>query len=220
MMNWRTAIGLTLMTCFIGCRGHQFGHIINDDQQDLVGSHTAGASTFKPLIEESVGKLLARQQVISSSQPIPDALVPKRICFVGVENHSAEEIGDFKEQIYEEIDTLLLNSGEFSPISRRFVSAGLEQTRLRPDALLVPDNMRLFTAAMAQQGQPFDYLLFGKLTSGTTGKNKDYQRDYLLTLELLNVNTGDYDKESAKVRKGYHASRLAKLRNYNPFTRR
>ena len=28
-----------------------------------------------------------------------------RICFVGVENKSAEELGDFKEQIYQQIDT-------------------------------------------------------------------------------------------------------------------
>ncbi len=146
-------------------------------------------------------------------------LVPKRICFVGVENQSVEEIGDFKEQIYEQINTLLLNSDTFDPISRRYVVAGLEQTRLRPDALFLPDNMQLFTATMAQQGQPFDYLLFAKLTSGTTEKNRDYQRDYLLTLELVDVQTGQFDKESAKIRKGYHVSRIGKLRNYNPFTR-
>ena len=70
------------------------------------------------------------------------------------------------------------------------------------------------------EGQPFDYLLFAKLTSGTTEKNANYQRDYLLTLEMVNVNTGDFDKESATIRKGYHRSRLGKLRNYNPFTRR
>ena len=40
------------------------------------------------------------------------------------------------------------------------------------------------------------------------------QRDYLLTLELVNFETGKTEKESAEIRKGYHKSRLGKLRNY------
>lgn len=205
----------------IGCRSHQFGHVIKIDQSDMVGSHAAGAETFNPLINESVAKLLGRQETQfhnvaynSDSQP-----APKRICFVCVENRSIEELGDFKEQIYEQIDSQILESRIFEPVSRRFVDAALYETRLRPDSLFVPENMRLFTAALERQGQPFDYLLYAKLTSGTTENNNSYQRDYLLTLEMVNVQTGQYDKESAKVRKGYHQSRAGKWMNYNPFTR-
>jgi hypothetical protein len=99
------------------------------------------------------------------------------------------------------------------------VAVGLKETRLRPDDLFMPDNARVFAAVLEQQGQPFDYLLFAKLTSGTTHDNHDYQRDYLLTLELVDLQTGQYDKESARIRKGYHKSRLGKLRKYNPFAR-
>jgi len=205
---------------FIGCRSHQFGHVIQDDQADMVGSHAAGAETFNPLIDESVAKLLSRQE--SQFRPVsydsgPPA--PKRICFVCVENRSIEELGDFKEQIYEQIDSQILQTPMFDPVSRRFVDAALYETRLRPDSLFLPENMRLFMAALEQQGQPFDYLLYAKLTSGTTESNHGYQRDYLLTLEMVNVHTGQYDKESAKVRKGYHHSRAGKWMNYNPFTR-
>lgn len=203
----------------MGCRSHQFGHVIKDDQADMVGSHAAGAETFNPLINESVAKLLGRQEMqlhaVSYNHGPP---APKRICFVCVENRSIEELGDFKEQIYEQIDSQILQSPMFDPISRRFVDAALYETRLRPDALFLPDNMRLFAATLEQQGQPFDYLLYAKLTSGTTESNRDYQRDYLLTLEMVNIHTGQYDKESAKVRKGYHQSRAGKWRNYNPFT--
>jgi hypothetical protein len=59
---------------------------------------------------------------------------------------------------------------------------------------------------MAQQGQPFEYLLFAKLTSGTTRENRDYQRDYELTLELVDIRTGEQDKQSAMLSKGYHHS--------------
>ena len=56
-----------------------------------------------------------------------------------------------------------------------------------------------------------------KLTSGTTERNKSSQRDYLLTLELIDTRTGTYTKEQASIRKGYHASYLGKAVNYNPF---
>ena len=213
------------LTLGVGCRGHQYGHIVADEQSDIIGSHAAGSATFNPLIDEAVGKLLARQHVSgvadhgTAVEPA-NYLAPKRICFVGIENYSSEELGDFKDQIFEQIDGMISQSDSFQPISHRFVRAGLEQTRLRPDALFVPSNMQAFTHAMEQQGQPFDYLLYAKLTSGTTDRNRDYQRDYLLTLELVDITTGDFDKESAKIRKGYHKTRLGKIRNYNPFTRR
>jgi hypothetical protein len=38
----------------------------------------------------------------------------------------------------------------------------------------------------------------------------------LLTLELTNVHTGEYDKQSAEIRKGYHQSRLQRWTATNP----
>jgi hypothetical protein len=201
-----------------GCRGRQYGHVLSPEQANMVGSHAAGAETYSALIAESMGKLLGRQQAaICQATHAAGPPAPKRICFVCVENYSAEEVGDFREQIYEEIDGQISASGAFVPVSRRFVDAALRETRLRPDALFVPENRRAFASVLEQQGQPFDYLLYAKLTSGTTQNNQDYQRDYLLTLELIDVQTGGYDKESAKLRKGYHKTRLGKWRLYNPF---
>ena len=184
----------------------------------MVGSHTAGAETYLPLIDTAVNNLLERHchgvQPVGFSDAAPQ---PQRVCFVGVENKSAEEIGDFKDQIYQQIDTRIVQSQVYSPISRRFVDAGLRETRLRPDELFVPQHMQTFTAAMERQGQSFEYLLYATITSGTTQSNKDYQRDYLLTLEMVNMATGQYDKESATLRKGYNRSVMAKVRNFNPF---
>jgi len=202
-----------------GCRSHQFGHVIAGDQSDMVGSHAAGAETYNALIHESMAKLLGRQEAACLPAAYQEGTPPpKRICFVCVENCSIEEMGDFKDQVYEQIDTQIVQSPMFEPVNRRFIDAALRETRLRPDSLFLPENMRLFTGVLEQQGQPFDYLLYAKLTSGTTEKNHDTQRDYLLTLEMIDVHTGHYDKESAKVRKGYHKSRVGKWRNYNPFT--
>jgi hypothetical protein len=198
-----------------GCRSSQVGKVVKPGDQQMVGSHGAGSETFKPLVDEAVSSLLARHASMSpqvtpvstaagTHGPEPIARGPVRICFVAVENKSAEEIGDFKDQIYQVIDTRIVESHVFQPINKRFVDAGLEQTRLRPDQLFLPNNMRSFTSVMEQQGQPFDFLLYATLTSGTTRDNKNYQRDYLLTMEMVNVRTGEYDKQSATLTKGYH----------------
>lgn len=208
--------GLVIAT---GCKGYQYGHLVKPDAANMVGSHKAGAEVFDPLIDEAVAKLLAAecgpypvQASTADAQPLK-----KTICFVGVENKSAEELGDFKDQIYQQIDTKILESQTFSAISRRMVDAALYETRMRPDSLFIPDNMRLFTAVLERQGQPVDYLLFATLTSGTTQRNNSKQRDYLLTLEMVNLTTGVATKQSAEIRKGYHKSPVSAWWNYNPF---
>ena len=212
--------GSLLLLPQAGCRSHQYAHVLKDHQQDMVGSHEAGAETFNSLVDESVGKLLARQAPPGAVDELSGEPVAKRICFVGVENFSSEDIGDFKDQLFEQIDSSVAASGQFQTVSTRYVENGLRQLRLLPGDLMVPQNMRSFSTVMEQSGQPFDYLMFAKLTSGTTESNKSYQRDYLLTLELVDLNTGRSDKESAKVRKGYHPNRFSGWMKYSGSTSR
>lgn len=217
-MDRRDFLGLglaTLMSGLSGCRGYQHAHVLKDDDKDLVGSHAAGAETYQRLIDESVAKLLGRAcEPVAIQQAGMVIGERKKICFIGVENCTAEEIGDFKEQIYELIDSAINESQQYHQVSRRYVDAGLKQLRLPPDQLFIKENQRNFQAVMEEMGQPFDFLLFAKLTSGTTQQNKDYQRDYLLTLEMVNIHTGDFTKESAKLRKGYHRSWFGKMFKY------
>jgi hypothetical protein len=196
-----------------GCRNVRHAHVLKDEDRDMVGSHTAGAETWKPLIDESVGRLLGRQADSVQQTAYPEAAYRKRICFVGVENKSSEEIGDFKEQIYQHIDTLLSQSDAFDSINRRYVESGLQQCGLRPDQLFQPNNQRMFAASMEELQQPFDYLLYATITSGTTRSNHDYQRDYMLTLELVDIHNGRFDKESAALRKGYYKSAIGRIKN-------
>lgn len=219
--EWLAGLGTLMVSVSSGCKGYQYGHVIKPDAPNLVGSHEAGAEVFDPLVDEAVAKLLARQQIVTAETPVgPDGEpLPKTICFVGIENKSSEDIGDFKDQLYQQIDSRLLEANSFRSISRRMVDAALYETRLRPDSLMIPDNMRLFTAVLERQGAPIDYLLYAVLTSGTTTRNSSTQRDYDLTLELVNVHTGIADKQTAEVRKGYHKSAMGKVWNYNPFKR-
>jgi hypothetical protein len=214
-----TLAGSACAGLLAGCRGHQYGHVIEGDQPDLVGSHAAGAEVFNPLIDEAMAKLLScpsmtvQEVAYQGAEELPP---PRSICFVGVENKSIEELGDFKDQIYQQIDTILVQSQAFQPISRRVMDAALQETRLRPDALLIPENQRLFAAVLERQGQPLHYLLYATITSGTTERNSSQQRDYLLTLEMVNVQTGAYEKQSATISKGYHKTRAGKFFHYNP----
>ena len=216
---------VVLLSCVLaisaisGCRGRQRAHVLKQDDKDMVGSHTAGAETWKPLIDESVGRLLAKScatvQQASHTSVDSQGTQARTVCFVGVENRSGEEIGDFKEQIYEHIDTQISQDPQFKMISRRYVEAAMGECRCRPDTLVLPARQRELQAALERADQPFDYLLFASITSGTTNSNGDYQRDYLLTLELLDIHTGESLKDSAMLRKGYHKSLIGKLKHYN-----
>ena len=210
--------GLGVFPFATGCRGYQYGHVIKKDAPNLVGSHDAGAEVFDPLVDEAVAKLLGRHSEVTPGCPVgPDGMpYKKNICFIGIENKSAEEIGDFKEQLYQQIDAKILESGCFQSISRRLVDAGLFETRLRPDSLLIPSNQQLFVSVLQREGAPFDYMLYAKLTSGTTERNNSKQRDYTLSLELINIHSGAYDVQAAEIRKGYHKSVAGRLWNYNP----
>ncbi|MBL8828464.1 MAG: penicillin-binding protein activator LpoB [Planctomycetaceae bacterium] len=213
-MDRRYFLASALTALAASCRSQPTAAVRTPGQPDMVGSQSAGAETFKPLVAQAMTELLARHctQVIPAgvnTLPAP----PKRICFMGVENRSAEEIGDFKDQIYQCIDLHLVQSQTFQPVNKRYVDAGLMQLRMRPDQVFIPQNMRMFTATMEQQGQPFDYVLIATITSGTTREGKEYQRDYLLTMELTDIRTGQYDKQAATLSKGYYHSHLAKLGN-------
>ncbi|MCH1438239.1 MAG: penicillin-binding protein activator LpoB [Rubripirellula sp.] len=238
---------ILLLTCgsFIGCAS-QYGHILVKQDKDLVGSHAAGAATWNPLVDASVAQLLGRcppavqpatfhnASALNNSSPQLEGAAfnptglppgtsaalangPASVCFIGIENKSAEELGDFKDQLYERIDTQINSAETFRAISRRMVDAALLETRLRPDALFLPANRAAFAAALGRQGAPVDYLLYATVTTGTTDRNKSSQRDYEITLEMVNMHTGDFLKESAKIRKGYSKNRAGKWWNYGWF---
>ncbi len=209
------SLASTVVGVAVGCKGHQYAHVLNESDRDMVGSHTAGAETWEPLIQSSVTQLLAKEEGSIKLTSHSGEPCKKRICFLEVKNDSSEEIGDFLAQIYQEVDTIINASEAFELVNVRAVKAGLQQAGLRPDQLYTPSSRRKFAAVMEQEREPIDYVLYATITSGTTKNNsKDYQRDYLFSLELVNFETGHTEKESAKIRKGYHKSKLGKLRNY------
>ena len=202
-----------------GCRNTQKGRVMSGNESTKVGSHQAGAEVFRPIVCQTTDKLLAK----ASSQPMSaslsyDGRPVRRVCFIEFENKTNEEIGDFKEQLEEIIDTKISESTSFTTVSPRAVKGVLRSTGLRPDELFLPSNMAKFSAAMQQEGEPFEYLFFAKLTSGTTIDNIDKQKDYMLTLEMVNVNMpDDRIKESTMISKEYMRSARSKTKSFFAF---
>lgn len=211
-----TCLLVVILLGAFGCRNRQYAHVLRSDDKDIVGSHEAGAETWKPLIEESVARMLGRacDDVQTVSYTTPAGTPVRKVCFVGVENRSVEPLGDFQDQIYEHIDATIGQASHFRMISRRYVEAAMTEARCNPESLIIPANRRQLQAILERNDQPFDFLLFAQITSGTTQSNKDYQRDYVLTLELLDVHSGESLKERAMLRKGYHKSKLGAIRQY------
>jgi len=184
-----------VMVSLCACRSPR-GRLMDDTEDDLVGARSAGAATFDRLIDRALTKLLTR-----NNGEIRTAQV--KVAFVGLENKSAEELGDWEAQIEQVIETIVENTNRYRLIARRFVEAGLREGRLRADDLYIPAKRRRFTQILEQNGNPVDFLLYAILTSGTTQGVELKQRDYILTMELINVETGDIDKESTRIRKEY-----------------
>ena len=201
-------------SAFFGCRGTTKGRIKGFYEKDRVGSDQAGAEVFKPVVNNVVAKMIARAEATPIDPRFhalnPDGIPVRRITFITIENQSAEELGDYKDHIKEIISQQIGESPAFEMVSDKAVSAALRQTGLRPDDLLTPNYMKMFRSEMGESAN-FDYMLFAKLTSGTTRDNADMQRDYMLTLNLIDVNTFEEIKESEPISKEYLKSARGKI---------
>ena len=209
------ALVLVITAGVLGCRGRQTARIMSQNEADVVGSHQAGAAALDPLVDTAVANLLTKNAYqlhpagFNSQEP-----QKLRVCFVAFENRSIEELGDWRDQLYFQIEGCVNRSQQYEMINRRFVDTGLQQLGMTPDKLFLPDARAQFSALMAQGGQPVDCLLYATLTSGTTQSNRDFQRDYLMSLQLVNVTDGRSVSEQATLRKMYNKSAVAKTKQW------
>ena len=207
-------LGATLLA---GCRGPS-ARIMNPWEESGTGSDKAGGEVYTPIVAATTDKLLARAQELPLRQVAynaPDGYQRYKICFVGLENLSSEEMGDFKEHINATINQRIVESQQFEVLHDRAVAAGLHKIGCRSDDLFLPANRRRFADVMGQSGTPIDMMLFAKITSGTTQMNKDMQREYKLTMELVDVDSASAPiVESCDMRKEYNKSAMGKATSW------
>ena len=202
-----------------GCQT-QKGRVISADDPGRVGSHQAGSEVFRPVVCSATNELLVRAAEKSYENPAFDGnqgMVPnkKRVCFFGVTNKTNEDLGDFKDQITEVIDSTLAESDAVNTVTSKAVVPVLRKTGMSADDLFLPKNMSRLCAEM-ENDQPFDCLIFATLTSGTTVDNRDSQKDYTLSLEMVDVRNPGADriKVAKTVRKEYNKTAKAKARGW------
>ena len=174
------------------------GRIMKTTEPDSVGSRAAGAAAFDQLLSGAVNKLLL------SHGAAREAATKLSVAVLRVENASAEELGDWQEQIFDKISTSINESGRYQTISLRYIDAGLRESRLKSGDLFIPAKRRVFLDILETAKVPAQVLIFPKLTTGTTELGpKRAQRNYLLTLELVDISTGRDFRVSEEVRKAY-----------------
>lgn len=203
-----------------GCHLTQKGRVISADDPGRVGSHQAGSEVFRPVVCSATQELLSQAANKSYENPAFDSqhgMIPnkKRICFFGVTNKTNEDLGDFKDQITEVIDSTLASSDAVDTVTSKAVIPALRQTGMSPDDLFLPKNMSRLCMEL-ENDQPFDCLIFATLTSGTTVDNLDSQKDYTLSLEMVDVRNPGSDriKVAKTVRKEYNKTAKAKVRGW------
>lgn len=179
----------------VGCQPK--ARIMDANEDDLVASSGAGAPTYDRLVAQSVEKLL------QSHSAAKGGLDKLKVAVMKVENKGVEELVDWQEQLYQLTTTSINQSNRYRTVSVRFVDAALRETRLRPDQLFLPKYRRQFVAELEAQGSPVEALLFPTLTTGTTFGVNARQRNYLYTLELVDVETGWNEKVSSRVNKSF-----------------
>lgn len=196
----RSTVACALLCLLIGCSSGPRGRIMSNADQDYVGNRAAGAAEFDRLISGAVERLLKDYSASNSGLEKMDVVV------LGVENQSSEELGDWQEQIYSLISTSINRSDRYRTVSRRFIDEALRETRLRPEELFLPAQRRTFAAALERSGSPVDAIIFPKLTSGTTNAGEGIkQRNYVLELELVDVESGYNTQVSERLRKEYQS---------------
>ena len=190
------AAALTLAAC------QDAAYIKTEEDPDLVDAKKGGIVVYDQLVSEVTTKLLANH---APSATLERAQGKMKVAFVGIENSGAEELRDIREAIYENIDTILVNEQLYMPVSRRFVDAAMRQTGQRPEDLFLRSGRESFLAAITKEGVAPDYLLFAKVTTLSSEGVDENQRNYQLTLDLVDANTGVTEaKETGRVRKGFN----------------
>ena len=191
---------LLLALSFLASCGQPKGRIKEGDEGDLVGSRSAGAATYNRLIADATRRLLDAAAAKQSGRG-DDIL---KIAFVGIENRGSEELGDIREATNQEIETVIFQAKRFDMIAQRYVAHALKTTGMQAEDLSLKNGREDFVSILRDEGQTPDFLMWAIYTTLSTSGEKERQRDYLLTLELLDVASGRIvDKQTARVRKAY-----------------
>jgi hypothetical protein len=186
-------------TLAAGCTGPS-ARVKSSDEGTLVDVNRGGTETYKDLIRNGVTALLEENRV-----QLANAAQKPLIAFVGVDNKSSEELGEFRAAMNNEITTALVNSRIYSMISMKAVDAAKRQSGLRDASDLTTAGPRdAFLSVLNKDGNPPQYLLFGEVTTMTSRGSDARERTYQLMLQLMDSSNGIIQSQKmVELRKEY-----------------
>ena len=182
-----------------GCTGPS-ARMKGEDEGTLVDVKKGGAETYKKLIHDTVVALLDEHRLL-----LQGAAEKPLVAFVGVENKSSEELGEFRAAMNNEITTALVNSRYYAIVSMRAVDAAKREANVRSiDDLATKRNREAFISVLNRDGAPPQYLLAGSVTTMTSRGSGEKERVYQLTLEMWDSSSGVVQSQKTEeVRKAY-----------------
>jgi len=182
-----------------GCTGPT-ARMKGEDEGTLVDVRRGGAETYKKLIRDTVVALLDEHRLL-----LQGAAEKPLVAFVGVENRSSEELGEFRSAMNNEITTALVNSRYYSMLSMRAVDAAKREANIRSiDDLATARGREAFISVLNRDGQPARYLLAGEVTTMTSRGSGEKERIYQLTLQMWDSSSGVIQSQKTEeVRKAY-----------------
>jgi hypothetical protein len=155
-------------------------------------------SSAKPKsIQEAVSAILLNAKSDS---------VPYKLAAVGILSEGKAEVGDFKEEIFEQVEAEARTFAHFQLISRRVADAAMADSRLKLQDLFVAENTKSLFQVMTKFGQSMDFLLLLRLEEVDVSRG-EAEGNFRLTLRLVD-QTGQAFTEQIDVSKGKRADDL------------
>ena len=175
--------------------------MVREGDERLIGSSKAGGPVFDRLVKDTTESLLAKHQGLVRANAGSKML----IAFAGIINKSAEELGDIRHAIFENVETILFDSMYYDHVSRHFIDAALREANIRRvDDLFLESKRASFLRNLSKSARAPEFLLIATVTTQSTRGEGARERDYQLTLEMVNAKNGlIIAKETKRVSKGY-----------------
>ena len=191
-----------LLCLFAAACSSPQARVMGEDEDDLASGTRAGAETYYSLIKGATSELLQKYTDDVLNGQAPTGL---NVAFAGIYNKQREELGEWRDELSNVLQTAVNEYDGFSTVATRFVSIGLREAGLSSaDELMVPSKRRTFFEKMETNGNPCKALIYGELTAGSSEVGKKSQRTYRLTLEMIDSETGKNLRADAKLRKEYN----------------
>lgn len=176
------------LTVALGACTGPDARIKDKGEGDVIDVRKGGIPVYERLIKDASESMLAAPSVAG----IDSSAGKKRIAFVGIDNQSAEAGADNLKDAEVRLEAIFVNSGKFTVISRSLVNAALAETGIRDVASLqLRGPSERFRNELRSSNQEPHYFLSGILTTSTSQGSSVKQRDYKLSLQLVDAMTSE-----------------------------